>query len=130
MKLAELKALEAAATPGPWGFVRRTHKCVIGPRGTGYILAAIERKALVYAGRDTGDAEADAALIAAARNALPALIACAKACEQVAVLAEYATTGPGKCKSDALTAEQATSLRLAISDIARAALARLNEVKP
>lgn len=46
------------------------------------------------------------------------------ALQQVAVLAEYGTTGPGKCKSDALTAEQATNLRLAISDISRAALSK------
>jgi len=46
------------------------------------------------------------------------------ALEQCAVLAEYATTGPGKCQSGPLTAKQATALRLAISNIARAALAQ------
>ncbi len=55
------------------------------------------------------------------RDAAPALL---EALQQIAVLAEYGTTGPGKCKSDALTAEQATSLRLAISDISRAAIAK------
>jgi len=59
--------------------------------------------------------EDDTALL---RQALVAL-------KQVAVLAEYGTTGPGKCASDALTAQQATSLRLAISDIARAAITAL-----
>jgi hypothetical protein len=44
------------------------------------------------------------------------------ALEQCAVLAEYSTTGPGKCRSGALTAKQATALRLAISTIARAAI--------
>lgn len=44
------------------------------------------------------------------------------ALEQIAVLAEYGTTGPGKCRSDALSAEQATSLRKSISDIARGAI--------
>lgn len=43
------------------------------------------------------------------------------ALEQCAVLAEYGTTGPGKCQSGPLTAKQATALRLAISNIARAA---------
>lgn len=52
-----------------------------------------------------------------------------KALRQIAVLAEYQTTGPGKCESYALTAKQATALRLAISDIARAAL-ELAEVAP
>jgi hypothetical protein len=46
--------------------------------------------------------------------------------EQIAVLAEYRTTGPGKgCKSERLTAAQATALRSAISQLAREALAKL-----
>lgn len=45
------------------------------------------------------------------------------ALEQIAVLAEYGTTGAGACKSGPLTAAAATSLRLAISTIARDALA-------
>ena len=40
---------------------------------------------------------------------------------QVAVRAEYGTTGPGKCEGPGLSAKRATSLRLAISDIARQA---------
>lgn len=42
-----------------------------------------------------------------------------KALLEIAVLAEFGTTGPGKCQSDALPADRATSLRLAISNIAR-----------
>lgn len=49
--------------------------------------------------------------------------------EQIAVLAEYNTTGPGKCKSNSLTAKQATSLRLSISDIARQMIQKLSEEK-
>jgi len=48
------------------------------------------------------------------------------ALEQIAVLVEYGTTGPNtepRCKSAALTADQATSLRGAVSEIAREALA-------
>lgn len=40
---------------------------------------------------------------------------------QVAVLAEYGTTGPGKCEGPGLSAKRATALRRAISDIARQA---------
>lgn len=47
-----------------------------------------------------------------------------EALKQITVLAEYGTTGPGKCKSNALSSAQATSLRLSISNIARAALAQ------
>jgi len=42
---------------------------------------------------------------------------------QIAVLAEYGTTGPDSgCKSEALTAVQATSLRNSISELARKGL--------
>lgn len=49
-----------------------------------------------------------------------------EALNQIAVLAEWQTSGPDtspRCKSDALSASQATSLRGSISEIARAALA-------
>lgn len=46
---------------------------------------------------------------------------------QIIVLAEFGTTGPGKCASPALTAEQATGLRRSISDLGREALARIGE---
>lgn len=46
------------------------------------------------------------------------------ALRQVATLAEYGTTGPPRCKSDYLTAEQATAMRGAISEIARDAITR------
>lgn len=49
------------------------------------------------------------------------------ALRQIAVLAEYGTSGPDtmpRCKADKLSAEQATSLRGSISEIARAALGR------
>jgi hypothetical protein len=46
--------------------------------------------------------------------------------EQIVVLAEYGTTGPERgCKSHKLTAAQATSLRSAISQLAREALVKL-----
>lgn len=48
-----------------------------------------------------------------------------EALKQIAILAEYATSGSGtnpRCKSDALSAQQATALRGSISDIARSAL--------
>lgn len=46
------------------------------------------------------------------------------ALQQIVVLSEYGTTGPGSCLSDKLTAEQATSLRKALSDISRDAIAQ------
>jgi hypothetical protein len=49
------------------------------------------------------------------------------ALSQIALIAEWQTSGPitaPRCKSDALTAKQATSLRGSISEIARNALAR------
>lgn len=49
-----------------------------------------------------------------------------EALNQIAVLAEWQTSGPDtspRCKSDALSAGHATSLRGSISEIARAALA-------
>ena len=63
---------------------------------------------------------ANARLISAAPSLLNAL-------QQVAVLAEYGTTGPGKCNSEALNASQATALRRSVSDIARAAIAKATE---
>jgi hypothetical protein len=44
------------------------------------------------------------------------------ALNQIALLAEWQTTGQGKCKSAALSAAKATELRLAISTIARKSL--------
>lgn len=44
---------------------------------------------------------------------------------QIAVLAEYGTTGPGKCVGRSLTQRQATSLRLSVSTIARKHIAAL-----
>lgn len=48
-----------------------------------------------------------------------------EAMEQIAVLAEYGTTGPGKCRSRALNAQQATALRLSVSDLSRAQITAL-----
>ena len=99
-------------TPGPWRIVDGTE--VRGADGTIVCNTADYR---VPAPAAEAVAVPDAALIAAAPDLLAAL-------NQIAVLAEYGTTGPGKCGSRALNAEQATSLRLAVSDIARAAIAR------
>jgi hypothetical protein len=63
--------------------------------------------------------------VAALREARAAVSSVSDKLLQIALLAEFGTTGPGKCGSPALTAEQATSLRMAISDIAREALARI-----
>lgn len=46
------------------------------------------------------------------------------ALEQIALLAEYGTTGPGKCASKSMNAKQATAFRLALSTIARDALTK------
>jgi len=70
MKLDELKRLDAEATPGPW-------------RDTDY---GVERVG-VYGEivEDPRMGEPDRALIAAARNALPALLAVAEAAEAIHV---------------------------------------------
>ncbi|MFZ9327870.1 MAG: hypothetical protein ACO24H_10570 [Polynucleobacter sp.] len=57
----------------------------------------------------------NARLIAASPQMLAAL-------NQITLLAEWQTTGPGKCGSGSLTAKQATSLRLSISNLAREAI--------
>jgi hypothetical protein len=51
------------------------------------------------------------------------------AIEQIVVLAEYATTGPGKCKSDALSAAKATALSKSISEIGRSAIDAARKAK-
>jgi len=66
MKLDELKALDAAATPGPW----HSASWGVGDGGVDVVF---------YPDIDS----ADAALIAAARNALPKLLAVAEAAKRV-----------------------------------------------
>ena len=103
-------------TPGPWTVMpRMTHPW--------YDIKAAEwQVAEVETDPDAPDeSEANARLIAAAPDLLAALRECA-------ILAEYGTTGPGKCKSDALTAEKATALRLAVSTICRAAIQKAEGV--
>jgi hypothetical protein len=90
-------------TPGPWR---------VGKDGNIHETFLLAELRGIYT-----EKEANARLIAAAPELLAALRECA-------LLAEYGTTGLGKCKSDALSAEKATALRLAVSTIARAAIAK------
>jgi hypothetical protein len=53
-----------------------------------------------------------------------------QALKQIALLAEYGTTGPGKCNSRALDEMTATALRRSISDIARAAMKSTDSGEP
>lgn len=79
--LNELERLEKTATPGPWKVEQWVGRTVIGlPRAryphTQYVCqvgGAIDRVG--------GSKEANAALIAAARNALPALLRVARAAD-------------------------------------------------
>lgn len=50
------------------------------------------------------------------------------ALRQVTTLAEYGTTGPPRCSSPSLTAEKATALRGAISEIARDAITKAGQI--
>lgn len=69
--LDTLRALEAAATPGPWTLgTRNEHGIVLSPEH-GLVVSSPWTA--------TGRADNDAALIAAARNALPALLTIARA---------------------------------------------------
>ena len=65
--IERLRELEQAATPGLWQFIEPHHLC----RADGYPLASM---VTLYRSR-----HADAALIAAMRNALPALLDVAEA---------------------------------------------------
>ena len=101
-------------TPTPWA----TQAYTPGYDADGDAFESQHRIVALHCEVATGiQCSADARLISAAPDLLAALL-------QVAVLAEYGTTGPGKCASRSLTAEQATALRLSISDIARAAIAK------
>jgi hypothetical protein len=77
--LDNLTRLEAAATPGPWSISEGLHALAfevarVGRRaGSLSILAGEPGQDMMY--EATGSIAADAALIAAARNALPALLA-------------------------------------------------------
>jgi hypothetical protein len=118
-------------TPGPWTMYehRPQHatvsefninaKCSAGQgyasEGWFYLVNRVN-------GGNDEECHANARLIAATPDLLDAL-------NQIALLAEWQTTGPSKCSSGPLTAKQATSLRLAISDIARAAIAKATGVQ-
>ena len=78
--LDELTALEAKATPGPW----TAHACAVEVAGTGRFAGAPLGIAGCGSGIVNGGKTTDnAALIAAARNALPLLIAVARAADDV-----------------------------------------------
>jgi hypothetical protein len=78
--LATLVELEKAATPGPWVASRPEQKGEDWPHGI--IVAATARGLGIYASGDTATfPSADRDLIAAVRNALPALLASAAAAQ-------------------------------------------------
>jgi hypothetical protein len=76
VNIAELAALEAAATPGPWKARRQAenYTSIITP---GCTLADVNLWSHGYPGSDTEN-DANAVLIAALRNAAPDLIAAAR----------------------------------------------------
>ena len=77
MTLDELEALAAAATPAPWAHVVRHDHHAAESLAPGWRGGALDGAAT------PGLEAADYALTAAARNALPALIAVARAAERV-----------------------------------------------
>lgn len=74
MTLEDLRALEAAATPGPWGPYADTHNPLYGRVGS---VARIDDPVGSPVGG--GMNGSDARLIASIRNALPALLTIAEA---------------------------------------------------
>jgi hypothetical protein len=122
MKVTELERLERAATPGPWrtliadddNGVMRPHIKGGRPEPMGMWVAAF------YAYADTGDGGDDnAALVAAARNALPALLAAATALSPL--------TAPDDSLPPDLPDDAEVLIAVTVGDIrrARAALAAL-----
>lgn len=85
--LGELARLEAASTPGPWWQEGAPNEYIYGevrggrPNGEGIVEAR-------YYGRAHETSNADAALIAALRNATPFLLAQAAAVERVRALCD------------------------------------------
>lgn len=75
-EIEELRALEAAATPGPWESVRSDPAEGVN---CWWLSARVASSSLylgcIYGGYGRNDNAANAALIAAARNALPKLLA-------------------------------------------------------
>lgn len=85
--LAELRSLLAAATPGPWRWYWSQNRAFV-ESDTRTVVEVFDADPEVHGGIEH---EADAALIVAAVNALPALIAVAEAAE------EFAFCNDGPC---------------------------------
>lgn len=118
--IATLRALEAAATNGPWevghaGDWRGTSEFFIRRPGDDVAICSD----VLDPDGDNPPSKSNAALIAAIRNAAPALLACAEALEQIAAKASrgslYHSEAPDACSS--------------IGGIARSALAALDGAK-
>lgn len=106
--LDRLRELEQAATPGPWNASMDTHPAHVARLGQWEVYG---RRYV------SGVVARDAALIAEARNALPALLDIAEAAR--AVMEEWDELGPTGTM-DTVTRHHAL----------RTALARLDEAKP
>ena len=80
-EIAELRKLEAAATPGPWGCARPDdvdgmEECAIAVYTASELAQKEDAPSCIAAVNDNwGEYQSNAALIAAARNALPRLLA-------------------------------------------------------
>lgn len=68
--LDELERLEKAATPGEWAFTGFDHNAQPQIHGTHNLVAVVAHEGV----RTNTETQADAALITATRNALPAMI--------------------------------------------------------
>jgi hypothetical protein len=79
--LDTLSALEAAATKGPWGTWRETQGYPDDAQW--YVTSPTFPDSQAIVGSESTNAAADAALIAAARNALPALLTIAEAAQEL-----------------------------------------------
>jgi hypothetical protein len=94
LDLGALEELEKAATPGPWAHHSRGDEQMVYEKG--HRVAAVQ---------SWQDPQADAALIAALRNAAPQLLAAAR--ELLELRQQLATIhASGRCGADVMTPER------------------------
>lgn len=119
-RLEHIEALLAAATPGPWEVHQETaEEC---PLGEGLYVDHRGGRPVAFASSGNND---DAALIVAARNALPDLVAAVKAARGAEDSLSYLPDYPHQPDCGAWDVFCATCYGLIVRDELRAALAKL-----
>lgn len=103
--IAKLKALEEAATPGPWTYYQDTHRCYIQPEKYG------QYGDVATTGAFRGLRPDNPAFIVAARNVFKALVECVQRSQNFLDI-------QGSCSSDVY--QVGRDLEKALAAIARA----------